>query len=53
MCDIRYILLAKLSFYSPDFNPIEYSFSKLKALIKRKYQMAYDYAERGVFIEFL
>ncbi len=52
MLDEAGVLLARLPPYSPDLNPIETSFSVLKAWIKRHQDMAIIYQE-GDYGEFL
>lgn len=54
MCDEANVLLVYLPPYSPDFNPIETSFSLLKAWIKRHSSMISSYTEAaGGFGRFL
>lgn len=54
MCAEANVLLARLPPYSPDFNPIETSFSVLKAWIKRHHKLSEDYGpEDGGYGQFL
>ena len=54
MCAEAGIKLAFLPPYSPDFNPIETSFSVLKAFIKKNYELVAEYTEAvGGFGAFL
>ncbi len=53
ICSQAGVLLERLPPYSPDLNPIETSFSILKAWIKRHHDIAYAFAESGEFDIFL
>ena len=54
MCSEAGVLLARLPPYSPDFNPIETSFSILKQWMRRNYRLAISYTEEtGGFRRFL
>ena len=47
MCNAAGVILAFLLPYSPDLNPIEESFSELKAWIKKNYSLATVYTNFG------
>ena len=54
LCGAAGVLLVKLPPYSPDFNPIETSFSVLKQWMKRNTELIQYYTEeRGGFGEFI
>ncbi len=54
LCESFEMHLVKLSFYSPDYNLIESSFSMLKAWIKRNDELVWWYDESNEkFDEFL
>jgi transposase len=54
MCEAVEIILARLSSYSSDFNPIETSFVLLKAWIRRNEKLMKSYtAEYDDFEQFL
>ena len=53
ICDKAGVLLEYLPSYSPDLNPIETSFTVLKAWIRRNADLLDTFAEGGRFGEFL
>jgi transposase len=50
MCDAAGVVLAFLPPYSPDFNPIEESFSELKAWVKRNNELVATFDDFGGFL---
>jgi transposase len=50
-CARASVLIRLLPPYSPDFNPIEYSFHNLKAWFRRNWMHAHEYTRFGQFLQ--
>jgi transposase len=52
LCDAFGVMLHYLPPYSPDYNPIEQSFKKLKSWLRRHSQEANMYVHYGYFLDY-
>ena len=53
MCDTAGVRIEYLSPYSPDYNPIETTFTLLKRWMRRNHALAEEYAKSGKFADFI